>query len=159
MEHVLYLAALLFLLGLVGVLVRRNVMFLLMSLEVMMNAAGLAFVAAGAKWGQPDGQIMFMFILALAAAEVAVALGLVLQLSRRFETLDVDARTSSAASAGASGVQLPPRSPGAGTPARVPPRGLLAVFGVAPRGTLVACAGAAAAGFSGSLSHRRPAAG
>ena len=90
-EHVLYLAALLFLLGLVGVLVRRNVMFLLMSLEVMMNAAGLAFVAAGAKWGQPDGQIMFMFILGLAAAEVAVALGLVLQLSRRFETLDVDA--------------------------------------------------------------------
>ena len=90
-EHVLYLAALLFLMGLAGVLVRRNVMFLLMSLEVMMNAAGLAFVAAGAKWGQPDGQIMFMLILALAAAEVAVALGLVLQLSRRFQTLDVDA--------------------------------------------------------------------
>ena len=89
-EYVLYLAALLFLMGLVGVLVRRNVMFLLMSLEVMMNAAGLAFVAAGAKWGQPDGQIMFMLILALAAAEVAVALGLVLQLSRRFQTLDVD---------------------------------------------------------------------
>ena len=72
-------------------LVRRNVIFLLMSLEVMMNAAGLAFIAAGAKWGQPDGQIMFMLILALAAAEVAVALGLVLQLSRRFDTLDVDA--------------------------------------------------------------------
>lgn len=90
-EHALYLAALLFALGLAGILVRRNVMFLLMSLEVMMNAAGLAFVAAGAKWGQPDGQIMFMLILALAAAEVAVALGLVLQLSRRFNTLDVDA--------------------------------------------------------------------
>ena len=89
-EHVLALAGALFLLGLVGVLVRRNVMFLLMSLEVMMNAAGLAFIAAGAKWGAPDGQIMFMLILALAAAEVAVALGLVLQLSRRFETLDVD---------------------------------------------------------------------
>ena len=89
-EHVLALAGALFVLGLVGVLVRRNVMFLLMSLEVMMNAAGLAFIAAGAKWGAPDGQIMFMLILALAAAEVAVALGLVLQLSRRFETLDVD---------------------------------------------------------------------
>ena len=89
-EHVLYVAALLFLMGLAGVLVRRNVMFLLMSLEVMMNAAGLAFIAAGAKWGQPDGQIMFMLILALAAAEVAVALGLVLQLSRRYGTLDVD---------------------------------------------------------------------
>jgi len=90
-EHVLFLATALFLLGLMGVLVRRNIIFLLMSLEVMMNAAGLAFVAAGAKWGAPDGQIMFMLILALAAAEVAVALGLVLQISRRFETLDVDA--------------------------------------------------------------------
>ncbi len=90
-DYLLYLAATLFLIGLLGVLVRRNVIFLLMSLEVMMNAAGLAFIAAGAKWGQPDGQIMFMFILALAAAEVAVALGLVLQLSRRFDTLDVDA--------------------------------------------------------------------
>lgn len=89
-EHVLYLAAILFVMGLAGVLVRRNVIFLLMSLEVMMNAAGLAFIAAGAKWGQPDGQIMFMLILALAAAEVAVALGLVLQLSRRFGSLDVD---------------------------------------------------------------------
>ena len=89
-EHVLYVAALLFLMGLAGILVRRNVMFLLMSLEVMLNAAGLAFIVAGAKWGQPDGQIMFMLILALAAAEVAVALGLVLQLSRRYGTLDVD---------------------------------------------------------------------
>ena len=90
-EHVLYLAAILFLMGLAGVLVRRNIIFLLMSLEVMMNAAGLAFIAAGAKWGAPDGQIMFMLILALAAAEVAVALGLVLQISRRFNTLDIDA--------------------------------------------------------------------
>ena len=84
-------AAGLFLLGLLGVLVRRNIIFLLMSLEVMMNAAGLAFIAAGAKWVAADGQIMFMLILALAAAEVAVALGLVLQISRRFDTLDVDA--------------------------------------------------------------------
>ncbi|MCY4122973.1 MAG: NADH-quinone oxidoreductase subunit NuoK [Gammaproteobacteria bacterium] len=90
-EHVLLVAAGLFLLGLLGVLVRRNIIFLLMSLEVMMNSAGLAFIAAGAKWGAPDGQIMFMLILALAAAEVAVALGLVLQISRRFDTLDVDA--------------------------------------------------------------------
>ena len=90
-EHVLLVAAALFLLGLLGVLVRRNIIFLLMSLEVMMNSAGLAFIAAGAKWGAPDGQIMFMLILALAAAEVAVALGLVLQISRRFDTLDVDA--------------------------------------------------------------------
>ena len=90
-DHVLVLAFVLFLIGFTGVMVRRNVMFLLMSLEIMMNSAGLAFVAAGAKWGQPDGQIMFMFILSLAAAEVAVGLGLVLQLARRFDSLDVDA--------------------------------------------------------------------
>lgn len=89
--HVLGLAAVLFLLGLLGVLVRRNIIFLLMSLEVMMNAAGLAFIAAGARWGEPDGQIMFMLVLALAAAEVAVALALVLQIARRFDTLDIDA--------------------------------------------------------------------
>ena len=91
LEHVLFLAIVLFLIGVFGILIRRNVIFILMSLEIMMNACGLAFVAAGARWGEPDGQVMFMFILALAAAEVAVALGLVVQLSRRFRTLDIDA--------------------------------------------------------------------
>lgn len=90
-EHVLVLAGVLFAIGLAGVLVRRNIIFLLMSLEIMMNACGLAFVAAGARWAQPDGQIMFMLILSLAAAEVAIGLGLVLQLERRFRNLDIDA--------------------------------------------------------------------
>jgi NADH-quinone oxidoreductase subunit K len=91
LEHVFVLAAALFLIGFTGVLVRRNVIFLLMSLEIMMNACGLAFVAAGARWAEPDGQIMYMLVLSLAAAEVAVALGLVLQLERRFRHLDIDA--------------------------------------------------------------------
>ena len=91
MDLVLLLALALFIVGLFGVLTRRNIIFILISLEVMMNASALAFIAAGAKWGQPDGQIMFMFILAIAAAEVAVALGLVIQLARRFNTLDIDA--------------------------------------------------------------------
>lgn len=91
LEHVLLLAALLFVCGLVGLMVRRNVIFILMSLEVMLNSAALAFVAAGAAWGQADGQIMFMLILAVAAAEVSVGLGLVLQIHRRFKTLDMDA--------------------------------------------------------------------
>ena len=90
-EHVLILAAALFAVGLAGVLVRRNIIFLLMSLEIMMNACGLAFVAAGARWAEADGQIMFMLVLSLAAAEVAVGLGLVLQLARRFDNLDIDA--------------------------------------------------------------------
>jgi NADH-quinone oxidoreductase subunit K len=91
MEYALFLAAILFGLGLVGVLVRRNVIFMLISIEIMLNAAGLAFVAAGSRWGQADGQIMFIFILTMAAAEVAIGLALVLQLYHRFKTLDADA--------------------------------------------------------------------
>jgi NADH-quinone oxidoreductase subunit K len=87
----LVLATVLFVLGLAGLLVRRNVLYMLLSVEIMLNAAALAFVAAGARWSQPDGQVMFLFILALAAAEVSVALGIVLQLTNRFNTLDADA--------------------------------------------------------------------
>jgi NADH-quinone oxidoreductase subunit K len=90
MEHGLILAAILFALGLIGVLTRRNMVFVLMSLEIMLNAAALAFIVAGARWGQPDGQIMFLMIISLAAAEVAVGLALVLQMFQRFKTLDLD---------------------------------------------------------------------
>lgn len=91
MDYGLLLAAILFALGLIGVLVRRNLVFILMSLEIMLNATGLAFVVAGSRWGQADGQIMFILILALAAAEVAVGLALILQIYYRFRTLDADA--------------------------------------------------------------------
>jgi NADH-quinone oxidoreductase subunit K len=94
LNHVLILAGVLFLLGLTGVLVRRNIIFMLLSIEVMLNAAGLAFVAAGARWGQADGQIMFLFILSMAAAEVSVGLALVLQMYHRLKTLDADAAAS-----------------------------------------------------------------
>lgn len=91
MEHGLLLAGILFTLGLVGLLVRRNVLFMLLSIEVMLNSAGLAFVVAGSRWAQPDGQVMFLFILTMAAAEVSVGLALVLRLYRRIKTLDADA--------------------------------------------------------------------
>jgi NADH-quinone oxidoreductase subunit K len=90
MEHGLLLAAILFILGLVGVLTRRNLVFVLMSLEIMLNATGLAFIVASSRWGQVDGQIMFLMIISLAAAEVAVALGLVLQLFHKRKTLDIN---------------------------------------------------------------------
>ena len=80
-----------FSLGLIGLLVRRDLIFVLMSLEVMLNAAGVAFVVAGSRWQQADGQIAFLFILAMAAAEVSVGLALVLQVYHRFKSLDVDA--------------------------------------------------------------------
>src|SRR5215471_16026855 len=69
MEYGLLLAATLFALGLIGVLVRRNIVFILMSLEIMLNATGLAFVTAGSRWAQADGQATYFFILRLAAAE------------------------------------------------------------------------------------------
>jgi NADH-quinone oxidoreductase subunit K len=90
MEHGLLLAAILFILGLIGVLTRRNLVFVLMSLEIMLNATALAFIVAGSRWGGTDGQIMFLMIISLAAAEVAVGLGLVLQLFHKFKTLDLD---------------------------------------------------------------------
>ena len=90
MEHVLCLSAALFTLGLIGLLTRRNLIFTLMSVEIMLNASGLAFVAGSYQWGQPDGQVMFIFILAMAAAEVSVGLALLLQFHRREPTLDSD---------------------------------------------------------------------
>lgn len=91
LEHGLLLASLLFALGVIGLLVRRNIVFILMSIEIMLNAAGLAFVVAGSRWEQPAGQIMFLFVLAMAAAEVSVGLALVLQVHHRLKTLDADA--------------------------------------------------------------------
>ncbi len=90
MGHGLILAGVLFALGLAGLLMRRNLIFILMSIEIMLNGAGVAFVAAGSHWGQPDGQIMFLFILAMAASEVAVGLALVLRLHHHHRTLDAD---------------------------------------------------------------------
>ncbi len=90
-ENGLLIAWILFLLGLIGLLVRRNIIFMLLCLEIMLNAAGLAFVLAGARWGEPDGQVMFILILTVAAAEVSVGLALALQIYQRFKRLDADA--------------------------------------------------------------------
>lgn len=90
-EAGLMLAGILFMLGLVSVLIRRNIIFMLISVEIMLNAAGLAFIVAGARWGQPDGQAMFIFIITMAAAEVSVGLALILQIYHQIKTLDGDA--------------------------------------------------------------------
>jgi len=75
---------------LIGVLTRRNIVFVLMSLEIMLNASALAFIVAGSRWGEADGQIMFIMILTLAAAEVAIGLGLIIQMFRQFKTIDIN---------------------------------------------------------------------
>lgn len=89
-EHGLMLAVILFVIGLCGVMVRRNVLFMLMSLEIMMNAAAFAFVVGGNIWGSPDGQIMFILVLTLAAAEAAIGLAILLQFYHRFKNLDIN---------------------------------------------------------------------
>ncbi|SIR01229.1 NADH-quinone oxidoreductase subunit NuoK [Pontibacter lucknowensis] len=91
METGLLLAGVLFMLGLISVMIRRNIIFMLISVEIMLNAAGLAFIVAGSHWAQPDGQIMFIFILTMAAAEVSVGLALILQIYHQLKTLNSDA--------------------------------------------------------------------
>lgn len=89
-SHALILAAVLFVMGLAGVMLRRNLVFMLISVEIMLNSAAIAFVAAGAKWHQADGQVLVIFILVTAAAEVAVGLALVLRIYHYWRDLNAD---------------------------------------------------------------------
>ncbi len=89
-EHGLIVAAILFSLGLCGLLLRRNLLFILMSIEVLMNAAALAFIAAGSRYHQVDGQIMYILVISLAAAEASIGLALLIRMHRRHHTLNVD---------------------------------------------------------------------
>lgn len=89
-ETQILFAGILFFLGLIGLLVRRNLVYMLMSIEIMFNSAGLVFIIASRHWSQPDGQVMFIFILSVAAVEVAIGLALILQVHHHFKTLDVD---------------------------------------------------------------------
>ena len=89
-SHALIFAAVLFVIGAAGVMLRRNLVFVLMSVEIMLNAAGVAFVAASAKWGQPDVQVFVSLILVGAAAEVAVGLTLLLRIYHNWRDVDSD---------------------------------------------------------------------
>ena len=89
-ETQILFAGILFFIGLIGLLVRRNLVYMLMSIEIMFNSAGLVFIIAARHWSQPDGQVMFIFILAVTAVEVAIGLALILQVYHHFKTLDVD---------------------------------------------------------------------
>ena len=91
LEHTLLFAAILFALGLFGLMLRRNLIFIFLSIEVMLNAAGFAFIAAARHHGQADGQIMFLFIISVAAAEVAIGLALAIKFEQHFKTLDARA--------------------------------------------------------------------
>jgi NADH-quinone oxidoreductase subunit K len=87
------LAAILFAIGMLGLLARRSLVFVLMSIEIMLNAVALLFITAGMRWGDPQGQIMFIFVINLAGAEIALGLILLLRLRARLTTLDGDKAT------------------------------------------------------------------
>jgi NADH-quinone oxidoreductase subunit K len=84
------LSAILFTIGAVGVLTRRNVMVIFMCVELMLNSANLALVAFSRQWGTIDGQIMTFFVITVAAAEVAVGLALLVGIFRTRHTTNVD---------------------------------------------------------------------
>ncbi|GLX77506.1 NADH-quinone oxidoreductase subunit K [Thalassotalea insulae] len=90
LTHALILASILFVIGFIGVVVRKNTLFMLMSLEVMLNAVGVAFIGAGSVWQTADGQVMFILILTLAASEVAVGLALLIRMQHTFKSLNID---------------------------------------------------------------------
>ena len=90
LTHYLIASACLFTIGLVGVMTRRNVLMILLCIEIMFNAANLAFVAYARAWGDAGGQIMVFFIITVAAAEVTVGLAIAILLARQLKTLNVD---------------------------------------------------------------------
>jgi len=90
MSHILGLAGILFSLGAVCVLARRNLIMILIGVEIMLNAAGLTFVAGSLRWGDPSGQIFVLFLMTMAASEVSVGLALVVYLHQRKRSVDVD---------------------------------------------------------------------
>ena len=94
LNHYLFLSAILFAIGTTGVFLRRNVITVLLSIEIMLNAANLTIVAFGRDWGAVDGQIIVFFVVTVAAAEAAVGLAIVIALFRLRESLDPDAFTS-----------------------------------------------------------------
>ena len=94
LDHYLVVSALLFSLGLLGVIVRRNVLVIYMSLELMLNAANLALVACSRFSDNLDGQVFVFFIITVAAAEVAVGLALIVALYRKRQTTHVEDLTS-----------------------------------------------------------------
>jgi NADH-quinone oxidoreductase subunit K len=91
LNHFLVLSAVLFTIGTAGVFLRRNLITILLSVEIMLNAVNLTFVAVGRFLGTVDGQIIVFFVITVAAAEAAVGLAIVIALFRHRETLSPDA--------------------------------------------------------------------
>ena len=91
-NHVLILAGLLFLMGIICTVVRRSLIMILLGVEIMLNASSVAFVGSALRWQQVEGQALVIFILAIAATEVSVGLALIVAIYRRIGSVDPDGR-------------------------------------------------------------------
>jgi NADH-quinone oxidoreductase subunit K len=94
LSHYLVVSAVLFAIGTAGVFLRRNLITILLSVEIMLNAVNLSFVAFGRQFGHLDGQIIVFFVMTVAAAEAAVGLAIIIALYRHRESLNPDAFAS-----------------------------------------------------------------
>jgi NADH-quinone oxidoreductase subunit K len=90
LEHVIALSAVIFGIGVIGAVTRRNLIVILMSIELMLNAVNLALVGFSRAWANPGGQVFVLMVITVAAAEVAVGLGIVISLFRNRDTVDVE---------------------------------------------------------------------
>jgi len=89
-ELYVLLSAILFILGTLGVLLRRNAILVFMSIELMLNAANLALAAFARQWGNLDGQLLIFFVMTIAAAEVAIGLALIVAIFRSKKSINID---------------------------------------------------------------------
>lgn len=89
LSHALIMASILFTLGLVGILIRKNLLFILLGLEIMLNSVAMIFIIASSYWNNTDGQIMYILIITLAATEASIGLALLLRLHYHHYNLDI----------------------------------------------------------------------
>ena len=90
LDYFMVLSAVLFAIGVAGMLIRRNIIVMFMSIELMLNAVNLAFVTLGRRMASMDGQVIVFFVMTVAAAEAAVGLGIIISLFRNRETVNAD---------------------------------------------------------------------
>jgi NADH-quinone oxidoreductase subunit K len=90
LTYMMSLSAMIFAIGVAGVIIRRNILVMLMSIELMLNAVNLAFIAIGSRLGSMDGQVIVFFVMTVAAAEAAVGLGIIISIFRNRETVHAD---------------------------------------------------------------------
>lgn len=89
-EHFMFLSAALFIIGMVGVLTRRNVLVIFMCVELMLTAVNVSFIGFAWEFNQLTGQIFALFIIAIAAAEAVIGLGIIMALTRQRDTVDIN---------------------------------------------------------------------